>query len=177
MQTHGCMVLYEVDNTENVLYFTEEEIMGKIKDTTKKSGAKVGGFFKEFKTFALKGNVMSMAVGVIIGGAFSSLITSLTTNIITPILNCFGKIDGQTAKLALKIKGQSIEFGVFLADVINFIIMAFVVFLLVKMMNKIADIGKKEKEKAAPTTKKCPYCKSEIAIDATRCPHCTSEVE
>ena len=151
--------------------------MGKIKDTTKKGGEKVGGFFKEFKTFALKGNVMSMAVGVLIGGAFSSLVTSLTTNIITPILNCFGKMDGQTAKLAFKINGQSIEFGAFLADVVNFIIMAFIVFLLVKMMNGIADIGKKDKKPAATTTNKCPYCKSEIAIDATRCPHCTSEVE
>ena len=62
-------------------------------------------------------------------------------------------------------------------NVLNFIIMAFIVFLLVKGMNKLADLGKKEKESAAPTTKKCPYCKSEIAIDATRCPHCTSEVE
>ncbi len=150
--------------------------MSKDKET-KKKGKKVGGFLKEFKTFALKGNVMSMAVGVLIGGAFSSLVTSLTTNIITPILNCFGKMDGQAAKLAFKIKGQSIEFGVFLADVLNFIIMAFIVFLLVKGMNKLADLGKKEKESVAPTTKKCPYCKSEIAIDATRCPHCTSEVE
>lgn len=150
--------------------------MSKDKET-KKKGKKVGGFLKEFKTFALKGNVMSMAVGVLIGGAFSSLVTSLTTNIITPILNCFGKMDGQATKLAFKIKGQSIEFGVFLADVLNFIIMAFIVFLLVKGMNKLADLGKKQKESAAPTTKKCPYCKSEIAIDATRCPHCTSEVE
>lgn len=150
--------------------------MSKDKETNKK-GKKVGGFFKEFKTFALKGNVMSMAVGVLIGGAFSSLVTSLTTNIITPILNCFGKMDGQAAKLAFKIKGQSIEFGAFLADVFNFIIMAFIVFLLVKGMNKLADLGKKEKTPPAPTTKKCPYCKSDIAIDATKCPHCTSEIE
>lgn len=151
--------------------------MGKVKDTTEKSKKKVGVFFEEFKTFALKGNVMSMAVGVLIGGAFSSLVTSLTANIITPILNCFGKMDGQAAKLAFKINGQSIEFGAFIADVVNFIIMAFIVFLLVKMMNRLADMGKKEKGPAAPTTKKCPYCKSEIAIDATRCPHCTSELE
>ena len=151
--------------------------MGKIKEKTKKSGEKVGGFLKEFKTFALKGNVMSMAVGVLIGGAFSSLVTSLTNNIINPILNCFGKMDGQTAKLAFRINGQSIEVGAFIADVVNFLIMAFIVFLLVKMMNRVADICMKEKEPAAPTTKKCPYCKSEIAIDATRCPHCTSEIE
>ncbi len=147
------------------------------KDKETKKAKKVGGFLKEFKTFALKGNVMSMAVGVLIGGAFSSLVSSLTNNIITPILNCFGKMDGQAAKLAFKINGQSIEVGAFIADIFNFLIMAFIVFLLVKGMNKLADLGKKEKEPAAPTTKKCPYCKSEIALDATRCPHCTSEIE
>ena len=148
----------------------------KLAKGTKK---KVGGFFSEFKTFALKGNVMSMAIGVIIGGAFSGLVTSLTTNIITPLLNCFGKMDGSVSKLAVKIKGQSLEFGVFLADIINFIIMAFIVFLLVKGMNALANIGikKNEDEPAEPTTKTCPYCKSEIAIDATKCAHCTSDVE
>ena len=135
------------------------------------------GFLQEFKAFALKGNVMDMAVGVIIGGAFSGLVTSLTTNIITPLLNCFGKMDGQVSKLAFKIKGQSLEFGIFLADVINFLIMAFIVFLLVKGMNALSSIGAKKEEPAAPTTKKCPYCKSEIPIDATKCAHCTSDVE
>ena len=154
--------------------------MGKKNKATglaKGATKKVGGFFGEFKTFALKGNVMSMAVGVLIGSAFSGLVTSLTTNIITPLLNCFGKMDGQVSKLALKVKGQSLEFGIFLADVINFIIMAFIVFLLVKGMNALANIGSKKEEPAAPTTKKCPYCKSEIAIDATKCAHCTSDVE
>ena len=149
----------------------------KATNIAKGATKKVGGFFGEFKTFALKGNVMSMAVGVLIGSAFSGLVTSLTTNIITPLLNCFGKMDGQVSKLALKVKGQSLEFGIFLADVINFIIMAFIVFLLVKGMNALANIGSKKEEPAAPTTKKCPYCKSEIAIDATKCAHCTSDVE
>lgn len=149
----------------------------KATDIAKGATKKVGGFFSEFKTFALKGNVMSMAVGVIIGGAFSGLVTSLTTNIITPLLNCFGKMDGQVSKLALKIKGQSLEFGMFLADVINFLIMAFIVFLLVKGMNALSNIGAKKEEPAAPTTKKCPYCKSEIPIEATKCAHCTSDVE
>ena len=147
----------------------------KATDIAKGATKKVGGFFSEFKTFALKGNVMSMAVGVIIGGAFSGLVTSLTTNIITPLLNCFGKMDGQVSKLALKIKGQSLEFGMFLADVINFLIMAFIVFLLVKGMNALSNIGAKKEEPAAPTTKKCPYCKTDIPIEAVRCPHCTSE--
>lgn len=147
-----------------------EEIMAKEKKK------KVGGFFKEFKEFALKGNVMSMAIGVLIGGAFSALVTSFTTNIITPLINCIGKLDAaDTAKLAVTFKGQTFEFGVFLADVINFAIMAFVIFLLVKTMNAIANIGKKEEKPAPPSTKKCPYCKTDIPIEAVRCPHCTSE--
>ncbi len=151
--------------------------MSKVTDAAKKNSKKVGGFFKEFKEFALKGNVMSMAVGVLIGSAFGSIVTSFTNNIITPILNCFGKMDGETAKLAVKIHGQSLEFGQFIADVVNFLIMAFVVFLLVKGMNKLASIGKKEEKPAQPTTKKCPFCKSEIAIDAVKCPHCTSDLD
>lgn len=151
--------------------------MGKL-DKAKEQGKKVSGFFGEFKEFALKGNVMSMAVGVLIGGAFSGLVTSLTDNIITPILNCFGKMDqSETANLAVTINGQTLQFGMFIADVINFLIMAFIVFLLVKGMNRLAQIGKKEEEPKAPTVKKCPYCLSEIPLEATRCPHCTSEIE
>lgn len=168
------IMTYEI---EKICKNMEEIHMKKIKEKTKENKKKLGGFLNEFKSFALKGNVMSMAVGVLIGGAFNGLVTSLTTNIITPLLNCFGKMDGQTAKLAVKINGQSLEFGMFIADVINFIIMAFIVFILVKGMNKLADIGKKEQEPEKVTTKKCPYCKSEIAIDATKCPHCTSNVE
>lgn len=152
--------------------------MSKTEKNLKDSKKKLGGFLGEFKTFALKGNVMSMAVGVLIGGAFSGLVTSLTDNIINPILNCFGKMDeGTVASLSVTLRGQTLQFGSFIADVINFIIMAFIVFLLVKGMNKLADIGKKEEKDAAPTTKECPYCKSEISIEATRCPHCTSELE
>ncbi len=141
------------------------------------SKKKTKGFINEFKEFAIKGNAMSMAIGVLIGGAFSGIVTSFTNNILNPILNCFGKMDsGEVAKLAIKIKGQSIEIGAFLADIVNFLIVAFVVFLLVKGMNALANIGKKE-EAPAPKTKKCPYCKSDIAIDAVKCPHCTSDVE
>lgn len=151
--------------------------MSKTDKKTQNGKKRVGGFLGEFKTFALKGNVMSMAVGVLIGGAFSGLVTSLTDNIINPILNCFGKMDeGTVASLSVTLRGQTLQFGTFIADVINFIIMAFIVFLLVKGMNKLADIGKKEEQDAAPTTKECPYCKSEISIEATRCPHCTSEL-
>ena len=136
---------------------------------------KVGGFLNEFKEFALKGNVMSMAIGVLIGGAFSGLVTSFTNNIITPILNCFGRVDSGVANLSLTIRGQRLQFGMFFADIINFVIMAFIVFLMIKGMTMLANIGAK-KEEAAPTTKECPFCKSQINKDATKCPHCTSEV-
>lgn len=150
----------------------------KVSDVTKKGGKKVEGFFKEFKEFALKGNVMSMAVGVLIGGAFSGLVTSLTDNLITPILNCFGKMDeAGAANLALHIHGQTLQFGMFLADVINFLIMAFIVFLLVKGMNTLADLGKKEETTQEKTTRECPFCKSEISIKAIKCPYCTSDVD
>lgn len=133
-------------------------------------------FFNEFKEFAVKGNVMSLAVGMIIGTAFSGLVKSLLDNIISPIIGCFntGGING----LHATIWNADIYYGAFLTDVVNFIIMAFIVFLMVKGVNKLTDIGKKKEEKEeAPTTKKCPYCKSEIDIEATKCPHCTSDVE
>lgn len=142
---------------------------------------KMKNFMNEFKEFALKGNVMSMAVGVLIGGAFSGVVTSFTTNIITPVLNCFGGIDeGQAAELAIKVGKLNMPIGVFLADVVNFIIMALIIFLMVKAMNKLLSIGRKNEEPPAPpapATKICPYCKSDIALDATRCPHCTSMLE
>lgn len=133
------------------------------------------GFLKEFKEFAVKGNVMSLAVGMIIGSAFTALVNSLLDNVISPIIGCFntGGING----LHVKIWKADIYYGAFLTDVVNFIIMAFVVFLMVKGMNKLSDLGKKkETEEEAATTKECPYCKSEINIEATKCPHCTSDV-
>lgn len=124
-------------------------------------------FIEEFKAFALRGNVMDMAVGVIIGGAFSGIVTALTDNFITPVLNL---IMGAQLYSFEQIK----SFGAnFVSAVVNFVIMAFILFCLMKGINKLLSLGKHE-EPAAPTTKKCPYCKTEIAIDATRCPHCTS---
>lgn len=130
---------------------------------------------KEFKEFALKGNVLDLAVGVLIGGAFQSLVTSLTGNIISPILGLFGEVD--FSEYVLNIGNLSLKYGAFITDIINFLIMAFIIFLLVKGMNKLADVGKKEEPKAEPTTKKCPYCFSEIDIHATKCPHCTSDIQ
>lgn len=133
-------------------------------------------FLHEFKTFALKGNMIDLAVGMLIGSAFSGLVTSLTNNIIQPILNCFGTENAQGAiSLSIKIGKLDMPVGAFISDVINFVIMAFVIFLIVKAVNKITAIGKKPDKPAAPTTKKCPYCLSEIAIEAVKCPHCTSD--
>ena len=126
-------------------------------------------FIEEFKTFALRGNMMDMAVGVLIGGAFSGIVTSLTDNFINPILNvCTG---GQMYTLQ-DVAGFA---SAFISSLFNFLIMAFVLFCLLKGVNKLMSLGKKE-ESAAPTTKKCPFCMSEIDIAATRCPHCTSEI-
>jgi large conductance mechanosensitive channel len=131
---------------------------------------------KEFKEFALRGNVLDLAVGVIIGGAFQKLVTSLTTNLISPILGCFTEVDFSGWKLT--IGNLNLTYGAFITDVINFIIMAFIVFLIVKFMNKLSNFGKKREPavEAEPTTKVCPHCYSEINIKATRCPCCTSEI-
>lgn len=137
------------------------------------------GFIQEFKKFILRGNVMDMAVGVIVGGAFTAIVTSLNQDILTPILGIFGGTDFSSLTVALG-SGENapiLYYGNFITAVINFLITAFVIFCLVKLINTVNDkIGKKPAP-AAPTTKKCPFCKSEIAIDATRCPHCTSELE
>ena len=134
------------------------------------------GFLAEFKEFALRGNVMDMAIGTMIGGAFATIITALTENVINPLIGCIGnpEVDGFVIPL---IKGQEINLGAFITAVINFLIMAFVLFLIVKAMNKAMTVGKKKEPEAAPTTKICPFCKSEINKDATRCPHCTSELD
>lgn len=128
-------------------------------------------FLKEFKEFALRGNVMDMAVGIIIGGAFSGIVTSLTDNFINPILN---ELTGNAVYTKTEVLGFV---SAFLSSVVNFIIMAFILFCLVKAINKLMSLGKKKEEPAVPTTKLCPYCKSEIPIDAARCAHCTSILE
>ena len=139
------------------------------------------GFVAEFKKFIMRGNVMDMAVGVIVGGAFTAIATSLNQDILAPILGIFGGTDFSNLYVVLG-QGENapiLYYGNFITAVINFLITAFVIFLLVKGINSISGkLVHEEKEKpAAPTTKKCPFCKSEIAIDATRCPHCTSQLE
>lgn len=131
-------------------------------------------FFQEFKEFALKGNVLDMAIGVIIGGAFSGLVTSLTDCFINPLIGCIGGAEVQ-GKIHL-LGDQYIDYGSFITAVINFIIMAFIIFLLMKGIKKLLSLGKKE-EVAAPLTRKCPYCYGDIDLKATKCMYCTSDVE
>jgi large conductance mechanosensitive channel len=144
---------------------------------------------KEFKEFAMKGNVLDMAVGIIIGAAFGPIVTSLVNDVIMPPIglllgnvdfsNIFavlreGKAAGPYASLAAaKAAGAvTMNFGLFINTIINFIIVAFAVFMLVKNVNRF-----RKQEEAAPTNKDCPFCLSSIPIKATRCPNCTSELK
>jgi large conductance mechanosensitive channel len=141
--------------------------------------------FKEFKEFAMKGNVLDMAVGIIIGAAFGKIISSIVSDILMPPLGLLlGKVD--FSSLFINISGQSyatlaeaqkanaatINYGLFINSIINFVIVAFAIFLLVKQVNRV----KKEPAAAAPATKDCPFCASAIPIPAKRCPHCTSQL-
>ncbi len=133
-------------------------------------------FIQEFKDFALRGNVIDLAIGVIIGAAFQGIVTSFTESFINPLINSIG---GASVGGHFEIfhTGQYIEYGAFITAVINFLIMAFVIFLLVKGINALSKIGKKPEEEAAPLTRKCPYCYGEIDVKAVKCMYCTSEVE
>jgi large conductance mechanosensitive channel len=143
--------------------------------------------FKEFREFAMRGNVLDMAVGIIIGIAFGAIVTALVNDIIMPPIGlALGRVDftnlyinlsgGSYASLsAAKEAGAvTINYGVFVNAVINFIIVALVLFLIVRSMNKLR---RKEETPAEPTTKDCPFCFSQVPIKATRCPHCTSQLE
>ena len=142
---------------------------------------KANGFLADFKKFIMRGNVMDMAVGVIVGGAFTSIVTSLNKDILTPTLALFGGIDFSYLQLVMGEGEEApvLMYGNFITAIINFLITAFVIFLLIKGINALNDFftKKEEAKPAAPTTKECPYCKSAIAIAATRCPNCTSHLE
>lgn len=150
---------------------------------------------KEFKEFIMRGNVMDLAVGVIIGGAFSAIVTALTDSFIQPLINLIGGAEIQ-GTIPLGNSGQALNYGAFLTAVINFLIVAFVLFLMVKTMNTVEKRSKERLEKLAakipgklgkseeteedaaePETKLCPYCYTEISYKATRCPHCTSKLD
>lgn len=138
----------------------------------KKKGS---SFAAEFRKFILRGNVIDLAVGVIIGGAFQTIVNSLVEDIIMPVVGIvLGKVD--FSALAFTIGDATVSYGKFITAIINFLIMAFVIFLIVKAINKVQDKFSKPEEEAAPTTKVCPFCKSEISIEATKCPHCTSDI-
>lgn len=137
----------------------------------------MGKLLKEFKEFAFKGNVIDMAVGVVIGSAFTSIVTSVVNDLFTPLIAALtGSVD--FSALAIKLgegeEAPAILIGNFIQTVINFFLIAICIFMFVKFVNKL----RKPKEEApAKAPRLCPYCKSEIADDATRCPHCTSELK
>lgn len=145
-------------------------------------------FLEEFKEFATRGNMFDLAIGIIIGGAFTTIVNSLVNDIINPILgiftgsidfsNLFVSLDGNhydTLAAAEAAGANVFKYGSFISNVINFIIMALVVFVLVKIINRLRT--PRHTEEQAPTTRKCPFCCTEIDIKATKCPHCTSLIE
>lgn len=153
---------------------------------------KARGFIGEFKEFISRGNVMDMAIGVIIGAAFKGIIDSLVADIIMPIIsklvggldfsNWFISLDGgtyATLAAAQEAGAATLNYGKFITVLINFLLMALVIFTMVKILNSISEKRKKEELEtpSMPTTKVCTFCKSEIAIDAVRCPHCTSNID
>lgn len=140
---------------------------------------------QEFKEFISKGNVMDMAVGVIIGGAFGKIVTSLVNDVIMPLIGIltggvnfsdrFVNLSGTeypTIAAAEEAGAAILKYGAFIQNIIDFLIIAFVIFIVIKQINRF----KREEEPAPATTKECPFCKSEVPIEATRCPHCTSEL-
>lgn len=151
------------------------------------------GFISEFKKFIMRGNVIDLAVGVIIGGAFQAIVNSLVNDVVSPVISLATKGINfadkfillsstdevfATAEAAKEAGYATLNYGAFITAVINFIIMASVIFLLVKGINKVSELGKKKEETAetAPATKTCPFCKSEISIEAVKCPNCTSDL-
>lgn len=136
-------------------------------------------FFSEFKTFALKGNMVDLAVGMIIGSAFTGIVGSLVDDIFMPLLSIFiGRIDFNNLVIVLGSgeNAATINYGTFLTQVVNFLAVSLVLFLLIRQINKLQKQHKKEEAPEA-TEKECPFCKTQISIHATRCPHCTSMLE
>ena len=137
------------------------------------------GLVKEFKEFVMRGNVLDMAIGVIIGGAFTNIVTSLNEDLIAPLLGIFGGTDFSHLTLTLG-SGENapvFRYGNFITAIINFLITALILFFILKAANTAMDKVKKPEEPAKPTTKICPYCKNEVPIEATRCGFCTSELK
>jgi large conductance mechanosensitive channel len=142
---------------------------------------------KEFRTFVMRGNVIDLAVGVIIGGAFGKIVSSLVADVIMPLISLilgrvsfsdrFLVLDGKTYESltqAREMGGAVLAYGVFIQNIIDFLIIAFVIFWIIRMINRLS--AKPAEAPAAPTTKECPFCYSTVAIKATRCPNCTSQL-
>ncbi len=145
-----------------------------------RKGLGMKGFLNEFKEFINRGNVMDLAVGVIIGGAFTSIVTALTDSIINPLISVIAG-GGADELSGLVVPGTDIDFGAFISAIINFLIVAFVVFLLVKGINKVQGMGgkimkKNGGEEVVEEPPACPFCKEEVKEGATRCPHCAAEL-
>jgi large conductance mechanosensitive channel len=127
---------------------------------------------KEFRDFAMRGNVMDLAVGVIIGGAFGKIVSSLVDDLLMPLIGLLvGGVD--FSGLGLTVGSAQVKYGLFVQSIFDFIIIAFVIFLLVRTMNRLQ---KPAKAPADPATRECPYCFSTISVKATRCPNCTSQL-
>ena len=151
----------------------------------------INKFLNEFKAFALKGNVLDLAVGVIIGGAFGKIVTSLVNDIIMPLMGILlggadfkslflplGPGEFATIEAAKAANVATLNYGLFLQNVLDFLIVALCIFFMIKSANKLMTrfVKKTKEEVKEPTTKVCPFCQSEVSIKATRCPHCTSEL-
>lgn len=152
-------------------------------------------FLNDFKAFAFKGNMMDLAIGMIIGAAFTALVNSVVSNLFMPIISLFtGGIDFSNLYLPLsagskdafmaganiataRAAGAVLPYGTFITDLIQFLILAFVVFLMVRALAKMMKNAKEEEAAAAPTTKECQFCKTEIHIDAVKCPNCTADLK
>ncbi len=129
--------------------------------------------FKEFKEFAMRGSVLDMAVGIIIGGAFGTIVSSLVKDVLMPPIGMLlGKVDFTALGIPLS-ETVKINYGLFINAIISFLIVAFCIFLIVRAMN----LMKKKEVAAAPTTKECPFCATAVPLKAVRCPHCTSEIK
>lgn len=145
---------------------------------------------KEFKEFAVKGNVVDMAVGVVIGGAFGKIVTSLVNDLVMPLVgiltggmdftNKFISLDGNkylTLAEAQEVGAATLNYGTFITTIIDFLIIAFSIFIVIKQLNKFKKKEEDIEEEEVKTTKSCPYCITDISIEATRCPNCTSILE
>lgn len=171
--------------SKKVNFEDEQRNLKEIEERTRK---KAKGFMKEFKEFATKGNVVDMAVGVMVGTAFTKIVNSLVNEVITPALSILtGKVDFSTLFVALDGNKYStleeatnagvtvINYGAFLTNIVDFLMIALCLFIILKVLFKFKR--KKEEPKKPITTKKCPYCLNEIPLEATRCGHCTSVLE